>query len=91
VLGRVAEEEKIEVSDAEISAELEKMVHNATGNKDEVQKRLDSPQVRSSIEQLLTTRKTIQRLVEIAKGSAAMSSGESQTKNDKIIKEEGQK
>jgi hypothetical protein len=44
------------------------MVQSATGNKDEVQKRLDSPQVRSSIEQLLTTRKTIQRLVEIAGG-----------------------
>jgi len=91
VLGRVAEEEKIEVSDAEISAELERMAQSVTGNKDEVQKRLDSPQVRSSIEQLLTTRKTMQRLVEITKGSAAMSSGESQTKNDKIVKEEGQK
>ncbi len=89
VLGRVAEEEKIEVSDAEISAELEKLMQDATGDKDEVQKRLNSPQVRDSIEQLLTTRKTIQRLVEIAGGSAVMSGGKSQTKNDKIVKEEG--
>jgi trigger factor len=69
VLGEVAEEEKIEVSDAEISAELEKLVQNAAENKGEVEKRLDSPQVRGSMEQLLTTRKTIQRLVEITRGS----------------------
>lgn len=69
VLGRIAEEEKIEVSDAEINAELENMVQSVAGNKDEVKKRLDSPQVRDSIGQLLMTRKTIQRLVEIAGGS----------------------
>ena len=69
VLGRIAEEEKIEVGDSEISAELENMAQSATGNKDEVQKRLNSPQARSSMEQILTTRKTIQRLVEIARGS----------------------
>ena len=69
VLGRTAEEEKIEVSDAEINAELENMVQSVTGNKDEVKKRLDSPQARDSIGQLLATRKTIQRLVEIAGGS----------------------
>jgi len=69
VLGRVAEEEKIEVSDAEIDAELEKLVQDAAENKEEMEKRLDSPQVRGSVEQLLATRKTIQRLVEIAGGS----------------------
>lgn len=69
VLGRIAEEEKIEVSDAEINAELENMVQSVAGNKDEVKKRLDSLQVRDSIGQLLMTRKTIQRLVEIAGGS----------------------
>jgi trigger factor len=69
VLGRIAEEEKIEVSDAELSAELERLVESAAENKGEVEKRLDSPQVRSSMEQLLTARKAIQRLVEIARGS----------------------
>ncbi len=69
VLGRIAEEEKIEVADAEIDAELENMVQSATENKDEMQKLLDSPQARNSVEQILTTRKTIQRLVEIAGGS----------------------
>ncbi len=69
VLGKVAEEEKIEVTDTEIEAELENIIQSASGDKEEMRKRLDSPQARSSIEQLLTTRKTIQRLVEIAGGS----------------------
>lgn len=69
VLGKVAEEEKIEVADAEIDAELENIVQSASGNKDEMKKRLDSSQARLSVEQLLVTRKTIERLVEIAGGS----------------------
>ena len=69
VLGRIVEEEKIDVSDSEVNAELEKVAQSATENKDEVQKLLDSPQARSSIGQLLITRKTVQRLVEIARGS----------------------
>ncbi|GAI79590.1 unnamed protein product, partial [marine sediment metagenome] len=68
-LGRIAEEEKFEVSDAEISAEIENMTKSATENKDELNKFLNTPQARKSIEQVLITRKTIQRLVEIAKGS----------------------
>ncbi len=67
VLGKVAEEEKIEVSDSEIDAEVEEMTKNAE-NRDELQKYLNTPSSRESIKQLLITRKTIQRLVEIAKG-----------------------
>jgi len=70
VMGKIAEEEKIEVGDAEIEAEIEGMVRSATENKDELQKFLNTPQSRESIEQLLMTRKTMQRLVEIAGGSA---------------------
>ena len=69
MLGKIAEEEKIEVSDAEIESEIEKLTKSATENKDELQKFLNTPQARQSIRQLLITRKTIQRLVEIAKGS----------------------
>jgi len=68
-LGRIAEEEKFEVSDSEINAEIEDMTKSATENKDELNKFLNTPQARKSIEQVLITRKTIQRLVEIAKGS----------------------
>lgn len=69
VLGKVAEEEKIEVSDSEIDAEIEEMIKN-TEKKDELQKYLNSPPSRESIKRLLITRKTIRRLVEIAEGQA---------------------
>lgn len=68
VLGKVAEEEKIEVSNSEIDEEIENMTKTAAENKDELQKFLNTPQSKESIKQLLITRKTIQRLVEIAKG-----------------------
>ncbi len=69
VLGKIAEEEKIEVSDSEVDIEIENMIKSDADNKDELQKFLNTPQSRKSIEQLLITRKTIQQLVEIAKGS----------------------
>ncbi len=68
VLGKIAEEEKVEIADAEINAELENIAQSAGGDEDKVQELLKSPQTRSSVEQLLTTRKAIQRLAEIAKG-----------------------
>ncbi len=68
VLNKVAEAEKIEVSDEEITADLEKLVQGAE-KKAEMKERTSSPQVRGSMEQLLATQKTIQRLAEIAKGS----------------------
>ncbi len=69
VLGKVAEEEKIKVSDAEIDAEIELITQNEGGRKEEQQKLLNNPQNRESIGQMLITRKTIQRLAEIAEGS----------------------
>jgi trigger factor len=70
VLGKVVEEEKIEVSGSEIDTEIENMIKSATENKDELEKFLNTPQARESIKQTLITRKTIQRLVEIAKAAA---------------------
>ena len=69
VLEKVAEEEKIEVSDGEIKAELENIARSVRGGKGEVQEWLNSPQAHSSVEQSLTRRKTVQRLVEIAGGA----------------------
>jgi trigger factor len=66
VLGKVAEAEKIEVSDAEIDAELDRMVGGAGEKKNEARKQLNTPQVRRSLEQMVASRKTVQRLVEIA-------------------------
>jgi len=69
VLGKIAEEEKIEASGSEIDAEIEQMIKSATENKDELEKALSTPQARESIEQTLIIRKTVQQLVEIAQGS----------------------
>ncbi len=69
VLGKITEEEKIEVSPAEIDDEVEKLTTSANEDKDKLRKLLNSPQNRQSIKQMLIRRKTTQRLVEIAKGS----------------------
>ncbi|MFC1984134.1 trigger factor [Chloroflexota bacterium] len=70
MLGKVAEEEKFEVSDSEINAEIENVTKDAgEDKKDELNKYLSAPENRNSIEQVLITRKTVQRLVEIAGGS----------------------
>jgi len=70
VLGEVAKAEKIEVSDSEIDVEIKDVTKDADeAKKDELKALLNTPRSRESIKQTLTTRKTIQRLVEIAKGS----------------------
>jgi trigger factor len=80
VLSKIAEMEKIEVSEDEINNGINNMCRNISQDKqEEMRKLLDTPQNRQSITQSLKTRKTIERLAEIAKNT-----GESQ----KEIKEE---
>ena len=68
VLGKLAETEKVEVNDKEIDNEIETMLQNAAENKEELQKAFNTPPSRDSIRQILLTRKTVDRLVEITKG-----------------------
>jgi trigger factor len=73
VLEKVAEKEKIEVSDEEVEVEIENMIRSATDeNKDEMQKFMNTPQAKESVKQILIARKTKQRLVEIAKGEKSI-------------------
>jgi len=67
VLGKIAEEEKIEVSDSEINDEIENMTKDTTENKEKLNELMNTPQARQSIKQLKITRKTVERLVEMAK------------------------
>ena len=68
VLGKITEVEKIEVGDPEIDAELDSMTSRAdAAKKDELRKMLDNPKTRESIKRSLVMRKTIERLMEIAK------------------------
>ena len=70
VLGKIVEEEKIEVSSSDIDEEIESMVEKtAKEGKEKVEKALNTSQARESIEQTLIARKAIQRLVDIAKDS----------------------
>ena len=69
VLEKIAEEEKIEVSDAELKTEIENLTKGAGESKDELEKLLNTPQSHESIKHQLIIRKTIQRLVEIATSS----------------------
>jgi len=68
VLDKVAQEEEIEASDAEIDGEIEDMAGGVPENRrEEFTKLMSTPQSRQSIEHLLVRRKTVQRLVEIAR------------------------
>jgi trigger factor len=82
VLGKVAAEENVEVTDAEVDAEIENLTSGAGESKDEMGKLLSTPESRESVKRYLTRRKTIQRLAEIAQSSQPQATGgaEAETK-----------
>jgi trigger factor len=68
VLSKIAETEKIEVTEEEILNGINNMVRGiGEDKKEEMRKLLDTPQTRQSMTQTLKTRKTIERLADIAK------------------------
>jgi len=68
VLSKVAEAEKIEVTPEDIQNGINNMARNVPADQQEqFIKVLDTPRTRESLEQSLKTRKTIERLTEIAK------------------------
>jgi trigger factor len=67
VLGKIAEQEKIEVTPAEIDTEIEDMVKNSQGDKEALKKALNTEPNRESLENTLVTRKVLKFLTEIAK------------------------
>jgi trigger factor len=70
LLGKVAEVEKITVSDTEIESRLDSMVLGVDeAKKADMRKLFDNPQTRDSIRQSLMARKTIERLSDIAKNT----------------------
>jgi trigger factor len=71
VLGKITKEEKIEVTEADIENGIDNMTRSvAADKKEEFRKILDTPRTRESLEQSLKTRKTIERLTEIARNTA---------------------
>jgi len=69
VLGKLAEEEKIEISSSEVDNKVDEITNDAE-DKEKVRQFLSLPQVRQSIEQSLLTQKTMDRLSQIAIGNA---------------------
>ena len=68
VLGKIAEEETIEVTEEDIQNGLKNMVKNVPEEqRDMYMQILDTPQTRQSLSSSLKTRKTIERLTDIAK------------------------
>lgn len=66
VLGQVAEAEQIEVSDDDITAEIERLTQSAGTQGAQLRQLFDGPDGRATIRRNLMTRKTLARLVEIA-------------------------
>lgn len=88
VMSKVAEAEKIEVTEEDIENGIANMTRGAGDDKiDELRKLLDTEQTRESLKQSLRTRKTIERLSEIAKKTDSTKKGTKTTKR-KTKKEE---
>jgi trigger factor len=75
-LGKLAEEEKIEISSSEVDNKIDEIANGAE-DKEKARQLFSLPQVRQSIEQSLHTQKTIDRLLQIAIGNVEnMTKGE---------------
>jgi len=68
VLGKLAEEEKIEINASEVDNKVDEIANDAE-DKEKTKQFFSLPQVRQSIEQSLRTQKTMDRLLQIAVGS----------------------
>jgi trigger factor len=69
VLGKLAGEEKIEISSSEVDNKIDEITNDAE-DKENARQFLSLPQVRQSIEQSLLTQNTLDRLLQIAIGNA---------------------
>jgi trigger factor len=70
VMQKVAAESKFEISEAEVAAEVERLVNSQKDNLDEWRRFWNLPQARRSIEAGMISSKTMDRLKEIASGKS---------------------
>ena len=71
VLGKIIEQEKITVDDAEIAAEIESMTKDAGDRVEEMQRMLGTDQARQVVEERQLSLKALQKLTEIALNNIA--------------------
>jgi len=89
VLSKISEQEKIEVTEDEIKNGINNMVRGiGDDKKEEMLKLLDTPKNRQSITQSLKTRKTIERLTDIAKNELKVKTDERSSDKKPTQKEE---
>ncbi len=69
VLGKLAEEEKIEISSSEVDNKVDEIA-NDSEDKEKAKQFFSLPQVKQSIEQSLRTQRTMDKLLQIATGNA---------------------
>ena len=75
VLGRLAEEEKIEINSSEVDNKVGEIANGAE-DKEKAAQFFSLPQIRQSIEQSLHTQKTMDRLLQIAIGNGEVTTKE---------------
>jgi trigger factor len=71
VLSQVLEAENIQVTDAEVEAEISRLSSGAGGQADEVRRLFSSESAKESLRRSLMTKKTLERLVQIASADGA--------------------
>jgi len=70
VLAKVAEAEDIEISEEEIDAEADRIAPSDENDKQRFKEAFANPMARASIMRILSTKKTLQRLIDIAGGDS---------------------
>lgn len=70
VVGKVIEEEGIEVTEEEIDNEIEAIFEGVDETAEETKRQFNSPPARQSLKDMIATRKAVKRLLEIASGEA---------------------
>ncbi|HET9476221.1 MAG TPA: trigger factor, partial [Dehalococcoidia bacterium] len=66
VLSQLAVDEKIEVEEPDVDAEIERLIESSGPQAEQMRKIFEAPDAKASIGRSLLTRKTLERLVEIA-------------------------
>lgn len=86
-LGRLADDEQIEVEPAEIDAEIERLVESSGSQAEQMRKIFESPDAKASIGRSLLTRKTLERLVEITGQDGTTKKTKSKSADEKAARQ----
>ena len=87
VLSKVADDDKIEVNDEEVEAEIERMAPSDVQDKERFKEVFANPFNRASIMRTLRTKKTLQHLVDIATGNSDSSNKDESADAEKEVKD----